>query len=151
MYTETLTQALGQLDQIQPSNTAASTVNSSGIDLSKNRRVLYVLEVGAMGASSTVNAILQSSASSTFASGVHNLTGGTVNLTTSNANQVITFETTEEAVQNQNAGDKYVRLQVIVGTAASNIAVVGLGAEANHKPASNQNNTTTVSQQLVVT
>jgi hypothetical protein len=79
------------------------------------------------------------------------MTGGTVNLNTGNASQVITFETTDEAVQNQNAGDRYVRLQVVVGTAAVNYSVVGMGGEANHKPASAQNNTTTVSQQLVVT
>jgi hypothetical protein len=151
MYTEQLTQALAQVDQIMPSNAAAGTVNSTGIDMSKNRRALYVLELGAMTASSTVNAVLQSCSASSFASNVHNMTGGTVNLTTSNANQVVTFETTDEGVQNQNAGDRYVRLQVIVGTAAANYAVVGVGGEANHKPASLQNNTTTVSQQLVVT
>jgi hypothetical protein len=151
MYTEQLTQQLAQVDQILPSNAAAGTTNSSGIDMSKNRRCLYVLEVGAMTASSTLNAILQSSAVANFASGVHNMTGGTVNLANTNASQVVTFETTEEAVQNQNAGDRYVRLQCVVGTAAVNYSVVGQGGEANHKPASNQNNTTTVSQQLVVT
>jgi hypothetical protein len=151
MYTEQLTQGLAQLDQIMPSNAAAGTTNSSGIDMSKNRRALYVLELGAMTASSTVNAVLQSSASSTFASGVHNMTGGTVNLNTGNTNQVITFETSDEAVTNQNVGDRYVRLQVIVGTAAANYSVVGIGGEAEHKPASKQNNTTVVSQQLVVT
>jgi hypothetical protein len=150
MYTEQLTQQLAQLDQVLPSNAAAGTVSSTGIDMQKNRRALYVIEIGAMTASSTLNAILQSSASSTFASGVHNMTGGNVNLTTANASQVVTFETTEEAVQNQNPGDRYVRLQVVVGTAAANYSVVGMGGEANHKPASLQNNTTTVSQQIVV-
>jgi hypothetical protein len=151
MFTEQLTQALAQVDQIQPSNAAAGTYNSTGIDMQKNRRALYVLEIGAMTATGTVNATLQSAANANFNANVHNMTGGTMTqvLAAGGGNTVITFETTDEAVQNQNPGDRYVRLQVIVGTAAVNFSVVGMGGEASHKPASAQN-PAAVGQQIVV-
>jgi hypothetical protein len=153
MYTEQLTQALAQVDQIFPSNAAAGTVNSTGIDMQKNQRALWIIEIGAMTASSTVNIVLQSAANSNFNANVHNMTTNTniaqvVN--TSGGNLVVTVETSAEAVTNQNNGDRYARVQVVVGTAAVNYSVIGFGGEATHKPASAQN-PAAVSAQYVAT
>jgi hypothetical protein len=153
VYTEQLTQALAQVDQLFPTNAAAGTYNSTGIDMSKNRRALWVIEIGAMTASSTVNILLQSAANANFNANVHTMAMNTniaqvVN--TSGGNLVVTVETSDEAVTNQNAGDRYARVQVVVGTAAVNFSVLGVGGEANHKPASAQN-PTAVSAQYVAT
>ena len=151
MYTEQLTQALSAFDSILPSNAAAGTVNSGGIDLQKFRRAIYWIEVGAMTASSTFNAQLQSCAQANFASGVHNFTNGAITqIANTTPNCIVSIETTDEALQNDFPGDRYVRLQCVIGTAAVNFSAIGLGGEANHKPASSQNPNTVV-QQVVVT
>ena len=150
MFTEQLTQALALVDQIFPSNAAAGTFNSAGIDMSKNRRALWIIEIGAMTVSSTVNIVLQSSANSNF-TGAHTMATNT-NLSqvvnTSGGNLVVTVETSDEAVANQNPGDRYARVQIVVGTAAVNYSVIGFGSESGHKPASQQN-PAAVSQQVV--
>lgn len=152
MYTEQLTQALSPIDYILPSNAAAGTTNSSGIDLQKFRRAIFLIEVGAMAASSTLDAKLQSCVLANFASGVHSMTGGAITQIANTSNNVIvSIETTDEAAEKQNPGDRYIRLQCVVTTAAVNYSAIGLGGEAQHKPASNQTNTTTVPQQVVVT
>jgi hypothetical protein len=143
MYTEQLTQGLAQVDQIQPSSYAAGTLNSTGIDMSKNRRALWVCEIGAMTATATLNIILQSAANANFNANVHNMATNVAIAQITQAgggnNTVITVETSDEAVQNQNSGDRYARLQCVIAAAAVNFAVVGMGGEANHKPASAQN------------
>ena len=151
MYTEQLTQALSPVDNILPSNAAAGTVNSSGIDLQKFRRAIFVIEVGAMTASATFDAKLQSCSLSNFASGVHSITGGAITqIANTGNNVVVTIETTDEAMEQKNPGDRYVRIQCVVTTAAVNFSAIGLGGEAQHKPASLQN-PSSVTQQLVVT
>jgi hypothetical protein len=141
MMMEQLTQALAQVDQIFPSNAAAGTYNSSGIDMQKFHRAQWVIEIGAMTASSTVNITIQTAANANFNANVHNMTTN-VNIaqvpnTTNNV--VVTLETTADSVVQQNPGDRYARVSVVVGTAAVNFSVVGYGGEANHKPASLQN------------
>ena len=152
MVTEQLTQGLAQVDQILPSNAAAGTVNSGGIDMQKFRRAIYVVEVGAMTASATLDAKLQSCSQANFASGVHNMTAGAITqIANTGNNVVVTLETSDDAVNQQNPGDRYVRLQCVVSTAAVNFSAAGMGGEARQKPASAQNNTTVVTQQLVIT
>jgi len=153
VYTEQLTQSLAQLDYIAPVNQGTGTVNTPNpIDMSKNRRCMYQILIGVMGGGATIGLQLQSAAAVGFAT-PHNMTGGSLALTTTAAGTIATIETTDEAVQNQNPGDRYVRLQVVIGTAACEIAVLGEAGEANHKPAQAQNVAALVppANQLVVT
>jgi hypothetical protein len=153
MQTEEMTEGLAVVDYILPTNAAAGTYNSAkGIDMSKFARAIFIIEVGAMAASGTLNAFVQSSASATFASGVHNMVNAAITQIVNTApNCLVTVEVFANAVINENYSDRYIRLQTVVGTAAVYYGVVGLGGEAIEKPAKNQNlNTTLLPQQLVV-
>jgi hypothetical protein len=152
MQTERMTEGLAVADYILPTNAAAGTVNTAkGIDTSKFGRVFFLIQVGVVASSGTLNCVLQSSASATFASGVHNMTNGAITqITTSNT--MVTVETRPDAVINENAGDRYVRLQCITAVGTVYYGVVGFGGEAIEKPGGKNNilNTTILSQQLIV-
>jgi hypothetical protein len=154
MYTEQLTQSLALADTIGPQSVNNTNVSSTGIDMSKARRCLFDIQIGTYTGAATVQAVLQTSASSTFASGVHNMTGGiTSALNNANNNTHLTLETTDEAIQNQNSGDRYARVTIIVGVNAVVVGATGWAGEAEHKPVQKilGLNTTTVPSQLVVT
>ena len=53
-------------------------------------------------------------------------------------------------MQQQNAGDRYLRLAIIIGTNAVIVGATGWGGEATFKPAK-ANDPNTVLQRLVVT
>ena len=152
MQTEELTQSLSLTDYITPSNAAAGTVNSPGLDISKFGRVLYEIQIGAITGAGTLNATLQSCSLANFASGVHNMTGGAITqITNASPNCRVTLETRPDAVAQQNVNDRYVRLQVVVATNNVVYGATGWGGEAVQKPASNDNvNTTVLPQQIVV-
>jgi hypothetical protein len=152
MQTERVTEGLAVADYILPTNASAGTVNSvKGIDTSKFGRIFFLIQVGVVASSGTLNVVLQSSASATFASGVHNMTNGAINQVTA-SNTMVTIETRPDAVINENAGDRYVRLQCITAVGTVYYGVVGFGAEAVEKPGGKNNilNTTILSQQLIV-
>ena len=149
MYTEQLTQALSLADFIPPANTANSaTPNySTGIDISKFKRVMYEIQIGAITGAGTVDAKLQSAAASNFAS-AHNITGSNITQVT-NANTRVTIEVRSDEVQQLNAGDRYVRLAVTIGANSVVFGATGWGGSAEHRPA-NANDPNTVIQRLVV-
>jgi len=152
MQTEQLTQALCIQDYILPTNAAAATANSLGVDMSKFGRVIFDISIGAITGAGTLDAKLQSCNLANFASNVHNMTGGSITqITNASPNCIVTVETRADAVAQLNAADKYVRLQCVVTTNNVIYGVVALAGEAVEKPASNQNaNTTVIPQQLVV-
>jgi hypothetical protein len=145
MWMEQLGQALGQVDQIFPSNAAAGTYNSVGVDMSRFHRAMWVIEIGAVSSGGTVNITLQTSPNANF-NVVHNLTTNTnfAQVTAAGANTVVTVELQADSVTNQNAGDRYGRVSVVIGTAAVNFSVTGFGAESNHKPVASQDVNTTL-------
>jgi hypothetical protein len=130
---EQLSQALSIQDKIDPVSQAAGTVNGNAVDMSKFQRVMAVVQVGSVGASGTVTAQLQSCSASSFASGVNNVTA--VSTTVNANNKVLTLECRADQL---TPGDRYVRVQVVVGTNAVLISAVVLGGEAEYKPASRQ-------------
>jgi len=151
MINAQLTEELSLVDKVDPSNAAAGTTNSSGIDMQKFNRCLFDIQIGAITGAGTLDAKLQSSASSTFASGVHNMTGGAITqVTNANPNNHVTVETSAEAVQTQNAGDRYVRLQCVVTTNNVIYGVTGFGGVAAQDPAKAQDIAAAL-QRIVVT
>ncbi len=144
MYTEQLSQALSiAAAEIDPVSQAAGTVTSGAVDLSKFHRSLFVVMVGSVGASGTVDAKLQQS--STGSSGWTDVAGSNITQVTA-GNKIVTLEIRPEQL---TAGQRYVRLSVTVGTNAVLIAALALGGEAVQKPAS-ANDVAAVIQRLVV-
>lgn len=136
MYTEQMAQAIADADYILPTNAAAGNYNSATpIDMSKFKRALYNIVVGAVSASGTLDARLQSCATSNFASNVHNVAGTNITQIT-NSNTIAKIELRSDQLVTQFPGDRYVRLNTTVGTAAINYAAVGQGGESMQGPAS---------------
>jgi hypothetical protein len=148
---EQLTQGLSVIDVLNSQSVNNAAVSSAvGVDMQKFRRVLFLIQAGSLGAAGTLDGRLQSSASSTFAAGVHNITNS--NLTQILANNAIaTIEVSADLVNFYNQGDRYVRLNLTGGGNAITVAAVALGGEGVEKPAKNNDlNTTYLSQRVVV-
>jgi hypothetical protein len=144
MYTEQLTQALSiAANPIHPQSVGVGTADTGGIDLSKFRRALFVLNVGAFGGSATVDFKLQESADGISYS---DLSGFAITqLAAAGGNNRLA--SIEVRAGQLSAGKRYVRGRVTVGTAATLLHVLPLGGEAVQKPAS-AHNITAVAQQV---
>ncbi len=145
-----MTQELSDYDQIAPSNAAAGTVNSGGIDMQKFHRCMYEVQVGAITGAGTLSVQLKSCSAANFASGVHNI-GNPTNITNSAPNTRFTIETSDEAVAQNNSGDRYVRIQCVVATNNVIYGATGWGGCAAQSPAQSQDNTTIVTSRTIVT
>lgn len=133
MYTEQLTEALSIQGKIDPASQGAGSVTiGSGVDMQKFRRALFILDVGAFGASATVDMKLVESNSSNMASPT-DVAGSNVAITQLVAgggnNRLATLEIRADQVTK-----RYVGVTVTVGTAATLLGVIALGGEAVHKP-----------------
>lgn len=148
MYTEQLTQALSiAAAPIHPQSVAAGTANTGGVDMQLFRRATFVLDVGAFGASATVDMKLQESAdNSSFA----DMSGSGVTITQLAAaggnNRLASLEVRAGQL---SAGKRYVRALVTVGTAATILQCLALGSAAGHKPG-NLGDVAAVAQRVVV-
>lgn len=144
--TETVTQCVVPMDYVLPSNAAAASYNSaSPIDMAKFHSAMYVISVGAIGGSATLDARLQSSATN-FGT-AHNISQTNITQITA-ANAIVTIEVRSDQITGANAGDRWLRLNTTVGTAALNYSAVGYGFYAPQKPG-NQYIPAAVTQQVV--
>ncbi len=120
---------------------AASSELTDAIDMGLYRRVLFVVQVGTMGATSTVNFVVQESATSdgsyTPIGGVgtetHKITQLAGHATPANSDsdkQVLV----EVRAEDLGTGKRYVKGNLSVGTAASDAAVVALAAVPRNAP-----------------
>jgi hypothetical protein len=148
---EQLSQALSVADVLNQQSVNNASVASAGIDMSKFRRALYVIQAGSLGAAGTLDGRLQSCKYSAFNSGINNI--ASTNLTqittgtTPGNNAVATIEVRDDQL---TAGDRYLRLQLTGGGNAITVGAVGLAAEADYKPASAQDVSNTYLSQRVV-
>jgi hypothetical protein len=150
MYNIELTERLSVADYLAPANTAASSVNTTGIDMSLFKRLLYEIQIGAITGAGTLSAQLQSCSAANFASGVHNIAGSSITqVTNANPNSIVTIEMRSDEVTTLNPADRYVRLSVTIGTNAVVFGATGYGSDAEHLPA-NAHDINTVTQRLVV-
>jgi hypothetical protein len=152
MQTEQLTQALSVADVLNSASVNNTNAASSGIDMSKFKRALYVIQCGSLGAAGTVDGRLQSCSLANFASNVHNIANSNLTQintsTTPGNNAVATIEVRADQV---TIGDQYVRLQLTGGGNAVTVGAIGLGGEAIHKPGNAADvNNTFLSQRVVV-
>ncbi len=135
---EQMTEGLAIADVINSAANNNTNTNSAGVDMSKGKRVRYfVISAAGIGAAGTIDGRLQSGPNSNF-NVVHNLTG--TNLTQINANNIIsTVEVRADQVTQQNAGDRYVRLQLTGGGNSVTVQAFGLLGDTEQKPASQYN------------
>jgi hypothetical protein len=145
---ERLSEALTVLAKLDPvSQGAGTTTPMTDIDISKVRRLLVVLQVGAVGGAGTVDAKLR--ASKTSGGTYTDITGGAITQVTA-ANKVVTLEIRDDQVPGiVGAGYQFVQLSLTIGTNAVLVGGVALGGEAEFKPAS-KNDIAAVTQRLVL-
>lgn len=147
MYTEQLTQELAIVGLTPPQSLSPGTDTTiTNIDMSKYRRLLVVIEVGAFGASATVDAKLRES--KTSGGTYQDISGASITqmAAAGGNNKVATIEIRADQL---DAGYRYVQLSLTVGTAATLVGAVALGGAAAHKPA-NGGNIAGVAQQVVL-
>ena len=148
---EQLTQGLSIADVLNSQSVNNASINSAGLDMSKFRRVLYIVQAASIGAAGTLDGRLQSCSASNFASTVHNISGTNLTQintsTTPSNNAVATIEIRDDQVQ---AGDRYVRLQLTGGGNAITVGALGMGGEGDTKPANLNDVTNTYLSQRVV-
>ncbi|MFL5245065.1 MAG: Bbp16 family capsid cement protein [Gemmataceae bacterium] len=147
MYTEQMTQGLSIAgNPIHPQSLASgSPTGTGGIDMSKFRRALFILDVGAFGAGATVDMKLQESTDNATWT---DLAGTGVSI----AQLAVGGGNNRLATLEARAGQltkRYLRALVTVGTAATQVACLALGGEAVSKPG-NQNDVAAVAQRSVV-
>lgn len=136
LFQQTLTQAVLPADIIHPANYAANTYTTTGMNMSKAGRALYTLQVGVITGAATIDANLQSATNANFSDAVNiNATNITQITSTNNSNTCVRIEVRADQVIAQTAGDKYVRLRVVLGTNAAFLAATGVMAPLYNKPA----------------
>ena len=146
MYTEQMSQGLSIAgNPIHPhSLAAASPTGTGGVDMSKFRRALYILDVGAFGASATVDMKLQESPDNATWTDLAGTGVAIAQLQSASGNNRLA---TLEARAGQLT-KRYLRALVTVGAAATQVCCIALGGEAISKPGS-QNDVAAVAQRSV--
>lgn len=135
-YNEALSEQLAIIGTIDPDATAASTVSTDVIDMKHYRRVLFIVLAGELGSSATVDFEVNGDTASngSFATAI---TGKAITQLTqagTDSDKQVLVEVTAEEVAAQ--GFRYIRGDLTVGTATSDMAVVVLGSFLRYSDAS---------------
>lgn len=138
MYNEALSQQLAVVATIDPDSLSAGAANSDAVDMSKFNRVLFLFLSGDLGTSATMDGKLQGSVDGS--TGWTDLSGKSITQFTqagSDSDKQALVEITAEELAGYGSGTyRYVRGVITIGTAASEAALVALGASARFHPAS---------------
>lgn len=137
-YNRNVSEQLSELGIISPVSQGAGSVLSAAINAKLHRRIFAIVQVGVFGASATVDAQLQASATS---GGAYTLITGTAitQLLAAGGNgKVVIIELKAETLAALGVGP-FVKLQITVGTAATLVSGVVFGADERYEPASDWN------------
>lgn len=132
------------LTAVSPQSLAASTLNGSWVSMANIGQALAVLKTGTLGASATVDFSLQQAQDSS-GTGAKNITGKALT-------QIVKASGDDKrAMINLRASDLdteggfwYVRMKIIVGTAASLVDATLFGTSTRAKPADTYNDAAVV-------
>lgn len=127
MYTERLSEALAVVSCIDPDAYTAAAYNGDVIDMSKYSRVLFIVQVGTLGSSATVDWLLKGDTAS-GGSYTTTITGKSITQLTqagTDDDKQVVIEVTAEEVAAQ--GFRYIRETLTVATATSDAGSVAIG------------------------
>jgi len=152
MYMEQITERIGLAAGIAPQTLNNARLNSDAIDMSKFKRAIFILSIGANAGS--ISAWMQESADNVtwtandsagaFSGGAGGNTSMTGLIT---ANKLYTFEA---RMDNMTSGKRYMRLQIKeVNSQNVLVCVVAYGDEADPKPGNKQNAAAATTQNVV--
>jgi hypothetical protein len=140
MYSEKLSEGLAVIGVIDPDAYCAGQYLSDEIDMSKFNRIIAIGMVGTMQACSTVTFTLQSASSS--GGSYADITGKAATALTAagcDDDKQVVLDLSAEELARLDADGRYVKLELDVGSAASDAGAIILGECARHKPASQDN------------
>ena len=134
-YNRGLREQLSVVSCIDPDAYTAATYNGDVIDMQDFRRVIFILQAGDLGSSATLDYRVEGSAvvgltsSGTVGTAATQLTqAGT------DSNKQVVIEVTVEQVA--ALGYRFIRDEMIVGTATSDCGAVAVGQLARYSPGS---------------
>jgi hypothetical protein len=107
------------------------------------QRIMWIIDVGSVGGAGTVDFKVQESKTS---GGTYQDVSNTAITQVTASNKIVTVELRADQL---DAGYRYVRHNLVIGTNAVLVAVLALGGEAEYKPAK-ANDIGAVSQRLVL-
>jgi hypothetical protein len=137
-----VTQALGFSNPAHAQSLSNATASCVGVDMQAFHRAFFILDIG--GSVGSLTATLQESLDNN--TGWTTIQGNnTSQASITTASRLVTFE-----VRADQMTKRYARLSVTENNVgATLLAVIGFGAEANHKPGSAQNGTQVLAQNVV--
>jgi hypothetical protein len=145
MYTEQLTQALGFCTEVDPQVINNTGKTAGGIDMSKFKRALFVVNVGAVTGGGSLNFQMIEDVQSSLATAT-NLAGNNTSQTAfTTANKIVTFEARADQMTKRYLGLKVTE----TGSQNVNVCIIGFGGEAILKPGSAQNAASVNTQNVV--
>ena len=134
-----ISEGLAVLATIDPASVAPSTVTTGWVDQAVFFAVMALIDVGAFGASATVDAKIQQ-AQDNAGTGVKDVTGKAITqLLAAGGNNRQAIINLKEADLDTENSFRYVRLSITVGTAATLLSATLLGGIGRYQPASNYN------------
>ena len=142
-YTSYLSQGLTiAADGIHSASQSAAEKLTAAVDLGKFRKVMFIVDSGTLGTSGTLDFQIKGSATSGGTYTAITGTAVTQLVKASNDNNYVISEL--DCATAAALGYRYVKGSLLPGTAASNSAVIVLGAHTTHEPASNSKDATLV-------
>jgi hypothetical protein len=133
-YNENITEALAVLGQLAPSSLSAAAHTVGPFNTKLFRRIVAIVNIGALGSSATVDVQFKAiNSSSSYVA----VTGTTITQITTGSTNLVLVELRAETLAAQNLGPN-VELVITVGTAASQVSAVVLGT-AGYYPSSDYN------------
>lgn len=143
-FNQTMCQTLSLADVLHSQSLTTAGATGAAIDMSIFERCMFVLDVGALGSSGTVDFKLQCSANGT--SGWTDLAGKSITQITTNGNKDVKVGvTSEDLAISSLANARYVRWNCAIGVAASQICVMAFGSVGRFKPEANFGQSTSTS------
>lgn len=145
MYVEQLTQRIGLMAPVNPQTLNNSNRTAGGVDLSKFKRAIFIVEIGAVTGGGSINLQLVEDTAIGLGSAT-NLAGNNVSMTgLTTSNKQYTLEVRADQITKRFVGCK------ITETGSQNVvvAVVAMGDEANAKPGNAQNDASVSTQNVV--
>jgi hypothetical protein len=127
-----LSERLAVVATIDPDAYAAGTYDSDAVDMSRFDRAMFVLSVGEMGISGTVDFKLQESDQPTGP--FIDIVGKSVAQLSQTAGDSDKQAIVEMTADELSEGRRYVRGRMTVGVAASDAALIALGGDPRNAP-----------------
>ena len=145
MYTEQLTQALGFCTEVDAQVINNTNKTAGSIDMSKFKRALFVVNVGAVAAGGSLNFQLVEDTASNLGTATNLAGTGASQTGFTTANKLVTFE-----VRSDQMTKRYLGLKVTeTGSQNVNVCIIGFGGEAILKPGNAQNAASVNTQNVV--